>query len=88
MGGRGSGKPPKFWDEAHMRKREWQLNYYSRNREAILLGKKLKISVGRARKLVPLVGTTEIRRMLWKRDGKQELLQKLVEIEREEEKEK
>jgi len=45
-----SGRPRKYDDEFHRVTRERQLIYMKKNRRAILLGKRLKISVAEARK--------------------------------------
>jgi hypothetical protein len=50
MGGKGSGRKAKFHDQYHALTRENQRSYYRENREAILLGMKLHISVAEARK--------------------------------------
>jgi len=46
---KGRGRPRKHRDALHKYWREHQQEYYYRNREAVLLGMKLKISVKEAR---------------------------------------
>lgn len=54
---RGRGRPRKHNDALHQYWREHQQQYYRRNREAVLLGMKLKISVTEARKRLGIEST-------------------------------
>ena len=47
-----SGRPRKYTDPWHVLIRKHQRKYYAKNREAVLLGMKLNISVKKARKIL------------------------------------